>query len=72
MKLVHPAHQRQLLGVGLNGFVVKTRPIHADQLALPAHRQRGVGFHQRPPRLHRNQPSPRDKKSCSTVSSPIF
>ena len=72
MKLVHPAHQLELLGVGFNGFVVKTRPIHAQQLALPAHRQPSVGFHQRTPRLHRNRPSPRDKKSFSTVSSPIF
>ena len=72
MKLVHPAHQLELLGVGLNGFVVKTRTIHAQQLALPAHRRRAVGFHQPTPRLHRNRPSPRDKKSLSTVSSPIF
>jgi hypothetical protein len=57
MQVVYPARQRKLLGVGLDGFVIQTRPIHAEQLALTAHRQPGVGFHQRPTGRHRNRPS---------------
>ena len=45
----------------VDSFVIEARPIHAQQLALPAHRQRAVGFDQRPPGRHRNRPSPSDK-----------
>jgi len=72
MNLVHTAHQRQFLGILADWLVVKTRPIYAEQLALPTHRQRNAGLDERAPRFHRNRPSPLDKKSRSTVNSPIF
>jgi hypothetical protein len=38
VKLVDSTHQRELLGIWLDRFVVQARSIHAQKLALPAHR----------------------------------
>jgi len=72
MQLADALHQRELLAARRIGLVVQARAAHAQQLALPVHRQVIIGLGHRPAFLQRDRPSPRDRESRSTVSSPIF
>lgn len=72
MQLVDASHQRELLNVGLDRLVVQHGPANAEQLALTSDGEWQFWLDHRATIRHRRCPSPRAKKSRSTVSSPIF
>ena len=72
-QLVDPPHQRQGLGALPLRLVIERRAPDRQQAALPAQAQRRVIAHHQPPTLRpAHRPDPRDKKSRSTINSPIF
>ena len=72
-QLVDPPHQHErLLALPLRLVVERGAP-ERQQAALPAQAQRRVIAHNhRPPLRPAHRPDPRDKKSRSTISSPIL
>lgn len=72
VQFVDAAHQREFLGIGRDRLVVETGSAEAEQLALTPDRNPRLRLDQRAAPFHRRCPSPRAKKSRSTVSSPIF
>ncbi len=72
-QIVDPPHQRQRLRTLPRRLVVERRPPDRQQTALPAQAQRRmVAHHHRPPLGPAQRPDPRDKKSRSTINSPIL
>ena len=72
-QLVDPPHQRQGLRALPLRLVVERRAPDRQQAALPAQAQRRViARHQRAALRPAHRPDPRDKKSRSTISSPIL
>ena len=70
---VDALHQRQRLRALAHRSVVPRRPAQPDQLALPAHAQTVVfPFDHLSSLGPAQRPSPRAKKSRSTVNSPIL
>src|SRR5690606_28101022 len=73
MELVDSTHQREFVGARRLRLVVQPRARDLEQLALAADGQlREPAVDHLSPLLQRRRPSPLDKKSRSTVSSPIF
>ena len=72
-QLVDPTHQRQRLRALPLRLVVERRAPDRQQPALPAQAQRRmVAHHHRPTLGPAHRPDPRDKKSRSTINSPIL
>ncbi len=72
-QLVDPPHQRQRLDALPLRLVVERGARDRQQAALPAQAQRRViTHHHRAPLRPAHRPDPRDKKSRSTISSPIL
>ena len=72
-QIVDPPHQRQRLRTLPHRLVVERRPPDRQQTALPAQAQRRmVAHHHRPPLGPAQRPDPREKKSRSTINSPIL
>ena len=73
VQLVDTAHQLQCRRALPERSVVQRRAAHTEQSALPAHTQTLVlAFDHRQSLGPTQRPSPRDKKSRSTVNSPIL
>ena len=72
-QLVDPTHQRQrLLTLALRLVIERGAP-DRQKAALPAQAQRRMAaYHHRAALRPAHRPDPRDKKSRSTISSPIF
>jgi hypothetical protein len=73
VKFVDPAHPREVLRARRLGLVVQPRARDLQQLALATDREVWqLAVDPLAPLGQRRRPSPLDKKSRSTVSSPIF
>src|ERR1019366_56128 len=72
VQLVEPTHQHQIPIRYRTRFVVHARPAQIQQLRLVLHRHLSAPIDHRLPLRPGNFPSAPDKKSRSTVSSPIF